>query len=283
MKQELIFQIVCRALRMQGWLRKNNERMEFFLSGLALGAIDAKHRTRLTTELYNARRDYEVTSLFDWEKKWFANDLPNAPAKILIGGAGSGREVTHLIHLGYQVVAFDPAKSYVEMARKRIRNSLCLGFFQGAYEDLIGITHRNPTFDNSIDDYAPYDAVILGWGSFNHVGLATSRVALLKKCRTLCPNGPLLLSFWMRGDDSQRKRGRLWDVGYGIGSKLAIPSQPSIPLSGGDEISSQSGFGHYFTRQELHALSESSGYRISTKPQGAYAGTFPHSTFVPIL
>ena len=48
------------------------------------------------------------TTLFDWEETWFAQDLPPAPARILVGGCGWGREVRALKDRGYSVVGFDP-------------------------------------------------------------------------------------------------------------------------------------------------------------------------------
>src|SRR5262245_833316 len=52
--------------------------------------------------------------LFDWERA--ATGAPPFPAsgRILLGGAGGGRELAELCRIGYDVVAFEPAPALAE-------------------------------------------------------------------------------------------------------------------------------------------------------------------------
>src|SRR4051794_9728091 len=47
--------------------------------------------------------------LFAWETAAIGRFFPPAPARLLIGGAGGGREAFALAERGYEVVAFEPA------------------------------------------------------------------------------------------------------------------------------------------------------------------------------
>src|SRR5262245_56525850 len=47
--------------------------------------------------------------LFEWEERAICDFFPPAPARILVGAAGGGREPLALIEKGYSVVAFEPA------------------------------------------------------------------------------------------------------------------------------------------------------------------------------
>ncbi len=59
------------------------------------------------------REGPDARDLRPWEQDLVAN-LPAPPARVLLGGAGAGREAYALEALGYTVVAFDPAKRLVE-------------------------------------------------------------------------------------------------------------------------------------------------------------------------
>jgi hypothetical protein len=105
---------------------------------------------------------------------------------------------------------------------------------------------------------------------------------LLKRLKMLCPSGPVLASFWMMGNDSQRWRSRAWNLGWRTGRFLTRQNQYGLDEASSDEISLRSGYGHYFTLPELSQLVATAGYCITRSPQGAYAGVFPHMTLRPV-
>jgi SAM-dependent methyltransferase len=281
-KQELLFQLIKRGLRYQHLFSRQFNRLESFLGGVALGGLENEFRQRITSAIYNSRGDYQQVGLFKWEETWFSEDLPRQPAKILVGGAGTGREVDYLDKLGHNIVAFDPAASFVKKGQNNFAGKAGIVFFRGSYEELADAEHD---YDNSIyqavKSQAPFDAVLLGWGSYTHVSSEHHRIALLKCLRELCPGGPLLLSFWMRGDDTQIHKGRTWNLGWKVGRFLAGKDAASEPGLSGDVVSGQAGYGHFFTLEELEEIASAAGYRLSRSPRGAYSGAYPHATLRP--
>lgn len=281
-KMELFFRFIKHGLLAQYFLARQANRAGDLLAGVAEAMLSPELRTRLTAEIYGARGTYKLDEMFKWEEEWFASDLPPAPAKVLVGGAGSGREVKHLVKRNYQVVAFDPAESFVRNARPRLRHPGCLGLYRGSYEELArdcrngGEGSLKPVFEQ-----APYDAVVLGWGSFTHVNSSQARLGLLQCLYALCPRGPVLLSFWMRTEDSELRKSRAWALGFRIGSMLAGRKANHAAVDPGDFFLGNCGFGHYFTLAEFEQLAREAGYEIAQAPGGKYSGTFPHATLVP--
>ena len=71
------------------------DRVRAFVEGVTLGGLSPEGLTRLTSQLYalHGADDWRVDAgLNSWEGPWFEADLPEPPARILVGGAGKGRE-----------------------------------------------------------------------------------------------------------------------------------------------------------------------------------------------
>jgi hypothetical protein len=274
---ELIVPWLKRALRMHNLANLQIDRLGHFLSGLSLGLLSPEQKSELTVYLYNARGEYQVRDLFDWEEPWFAQDLPPS-GKILFGGAGSGREVGHLLTRGYSIYAFDPASAYVKKARREYPNPALLGYSCLSYEQLALQQNGRAVLDD-LHKHAPYDAVVLGWGSLTHVPSANLRTVLFRVLQTLCPTGPLLFSFWMGSQDTQPVRPKTWQLGFRLAQRLTgkqlDPRDCAL-----DDVLSRCGFGHSFTLPEIHLLAEETHYQIKRLPTGA-SDTYPHATFVP--
>jgi hypothetical protein len=68
------------------------------------GALEVFLREALTTQekaslahaLFGPLRNYGGFGLQPWEQRWYARDLPPAPARVLVGGCGAGRELVGL-------------------------------------------------------------------------------------------------------------------------------------------------------------------------------------------
>lgn len=238
------------------------ERVGEFLGGVAAAGLDNEQLDRLTHVLYDRSRPSQGGGLFDWERDWFREDLPEAPARLLVGGAGSGREVLPLRERGYDIVAFDPAGSHVE---------LCPGGLVGSFADLVNRddTHKRGFLD-FIESRAPYDGVILGWGSFTHVHPATLRLQVLTGVGRLT-SGPVLLSFWTRAPlETQLSSAR--SFGERVGNLLGIQSGYD---QRSDRVVSHAGFVHLFDKSELADLADRAGFVVS---RWALDTGYPHIT-----
>jgi SAM-dependent methyltransferase len=242
---------------------------------VALHGFDDDVRRGLTAAVYGSMGGYREEGLFDWEKSWFEEDLPTAPARVLVGGAGTGRELRHLAAAGYEQVAFDPVQGFVERARRIADGSSCLAVLQGAYEDLADPAGAGAArFAAEVERFSPYDAVLLGWGSLTHVTTARHREGLLAALRRLCPAGPVLASFWMRAEGEAAAEGRAARLGRRLGR--IIGGRDDAPLDGGDRFLSHCGFAHSFTEAEIRDLARHAGYTV--RRLGAGPHTYPHVT-----
>lgn len=277
MHDKLLLALLIRALRFQSFFSTQFERLEGLLSGFGLSVLDAEQRSRLTSAVYSARGDYRIKGLFDWERTWFEQDLPPAPAKLLVGGAGTGREVQHFVEQGYQIVAFDPAPSFVKRARRELEHPGCLTFVQGGFEDLV----RTSELRRVVDAEQPFDATVFGWGSFTHVLSSSSRRQVLNAVHTCTPDGPLLLSFWMRNENTEMQRGRAWQLGWRLGQRLTGPQSAAPKPDPGDVLLGKAGFGHFFSLAEIENLANETGFEICRTPTGHIVDGYPHTTLRP--
>ncbi len=140
-------------------------------------AIDHFSETTIYVDPANQR-----SGLFPFELR--ALELfPKPPARLLVPGAGGGREMLALLGLGYDVDGFEPVARLVAAGRAALgveAGRLAQATMQGWAADLHG----------------PYDAVFTGWGMWTHLVRRTDRLDALRALRRACPAGPILLSFW---------------------------------------------------------------------------------------
>jgi hypothetical protein len=141
---------------------------------------------------YQAQSTAFRSYLFPFEENVLAEFFPEPPARILLGGAGGGREAFALAQRGYEVAAFEPAQALVEQLANTI-GALPIEVRRAAYEDL--------------DELLPaetFDAGIFGWGSFSHLRSEQARLDALREYARLTP-GPVLVSFLdLRSEPTQR-------------------------------------------------------------------------------
>lgn len=195
--------------------------------------------------------------LFEWERRAITSHFPEPPGRVLVGACGGGREMAGLVRRGYEVAGFDPSAELLESARTRIGAAKRLALEKADFDALIrGLMQ--------IEHHAPYDALILGWGSLAHVGEENERLALLEKLRGLCPRGPLLLS-WLKSPEPGSQR--LW-----MRKRLSLIIAERNHAR--DIYDTHLGFIHLLDQDEIGRLAESTGWRVIHCNE-SYAG--PHA------
>jgi len=271
-----------RIIRSISFAGRQHSRFERFFSELALHGLDARELERLTCYLYDVKGTYKETGIFPWEEAWFRKDLPPAPARILVGGAGTGREVRYLHTLGYDVVAFEPAPSLVLRA-KVLDPQAFLAFLQGSYEDLVDpVRPRHADLNHQLQQFAPFDAVLLGWGSFSHVVDPGVREGIFRRIRELSPTGPALASFFLLPTELEPANGRMERWGRQTGRWLRkVGNRQENLVNSGDLILFHAGFGHWFTPIEIESLAEQTGNDLIPAEGWPHPHEYPHCTFVP--
>lgn len=135
-RDALLLRVVMLGLRVVRSLRHRAGQLMNVVEAAALAGLSKGSLQRITVAAYDRMGTYNnETGLFGWEKEWFAADLPSPPARILIGGAGSGREIAPLEAAGYKILAFDPAPNFVRHARS-LASIEAVEFVEASYENL---------------------------------------------------------------------------------------------------------------------------------------------------
>lgn len=276
-RKQIFFHLVSRGLAITGALGRVLPRLDSFLGGAALAGMDSEELKVLTSHIYDSMGDLWQESLFEWEKKWFEQYLGPGVDKLLIGGAGAGREVKYFLEQNKEIVAFDGSPRLARLGKKKYSDTSTCVFLSLTYEDLFYATSSDAAKGRGlVMDMGPYDAVLLGWGSFTHLTTHTDRVALLSFLREICPSGPVLLSFWMA--DSQEdviRSGQADRLGRRLGAVIAGAGDKWQAERRWDKVSCLGGFGHYFTEEEIRQISQDAGYKVAYL---STSGGKPHAT-----
>jgi hypothetical protein len=197
---------------------------------------------------------HRAMGLFAFERDAVARHLPPPPARVLVVGAGGGRDAVALQAMGYAVDACEPLASLAEQTRSALPATACVETCRA--EDLAAAPSRLA---------GPYAAVIFGWGAWSHIFDGAARCAVLQALRQRVAAGaPLLLSWPMQPGASlqpqQRAPGQPADA-----DPLAVPLRV---LPGG--------IVHIvYGKAALQADADASGWRV-VEVHGSETG-YPHA------
>lgn len=231
-------------------------------------ALSDAERAELVQRIFSRHHAYGPTDLFPWEVRWFERDLPRAPARLLIGGCGAGRELHALAARGYAVHGLEPSARLAQGARRLLGEGARVWTLR--YEDLLDR-------GDDVRAEAPYDAVICGWGSLAHVLDGAARTRVLEALARMCPSGPILLSFpflaGARGGPDSRWRAPAERCGRVVRRWRRLPPVATEP----EEFLPHAGFVHCFDEAELTALAAQLGRTLCW---GERSEVYPHCTLV---
>lgn len=131
---------------------------------------------------------------FPWERRAVDKYFPAAPARVLVGGSGGGREVLQLAARGYEVIAFDPVRTLIEAMPPPGSGPGHITACVGSYEAL-PVAESREGAPLSLDELRPFGAAICGWASVAHVRTDAGRLAALRAMAALV-DGPMLVSVY---------------------------------------------------------------------------------------
>lgn len=179
---------------------------------------------------------------------------------------GDGRELLALSKQAYTLCAFGPLSISAKCAQISIPKENLLAFSNATYEDLVKCKLKK------IESFAPYNAVILGWGSISHILDHKMQKLLLEKVRKLCPSDPILVS-WLK------------EIYAGPKTKIfrSVLKHIGLKASDRDHYSFQKGFWHTFTCDEIFDLANSAGNFIvfyDDDEKSCLQG-YPHAVLLP--
>jgi SAM-dependent methyltransferase len=136
---------------------------------------------------------HNLRGLLPWETE--ALEFFGGCRRLLLIGAGGGREVLALSRLGYEVEGYECNRALAAFAD---------GFLPR--HGSAARVHYLPR-DQAPPAGEPFDGVILGWSSYTLIAGRAHRIDLLRRLLPLArPGGPILLSFFTRGGDTPRFR-----------------------------------------------------------------------------
>jgi hypothetical protein len=248
---------------------------------LLLAWIQPGDRAALTAALYSDQPTYLPggprfqRGLFDWERKVIEGPLFPRSGRVLIGAAGAGREMMALVERGFEVVAFDPCRPFVEAAQ-RVAPPGKAEMVEATYRDLVDLAAGRASPLAAACAGRRFDAVVLGWGSLSHVMPAADRVALLRAARALAPDAPVLASFALEEERAQPMpgKGRVRDALRRLFKGLGAPGTSED----GDRFFTNTGFFAYLSNDEVIRLGWDAGYEVALFEEAPYA----HAVFVPL-
>ena len=259
--------------------RRVHDAAQRVFSGLAAESLTTAEKSLLTVRIYDASPDYRSIgdTLYAWEEPWFGARLPAAPAYVLVGACGTGREAVALARRGYRVDAIEPAPEFVLESRRRLGDRGRV--FRASYEQLSALVLDTPEGVNPLQR-TRYDAAILGGGSLTHVLEPREQERTLRAVAQLCPNGPILASFFCDADDAAPPRvGRAVRLGHRLGRFIArlrrLPGPPSERLS----YRAHSGFAYTYTPREVERLGRAVGREVAW--EHGNMRPFHYVTFLP--
>jgi hypothetical protein len=206
--------------------------------------------------------------LFPWEEAAIERFFPRPPARILLGGAGGGREALWLADMGFDVVAFDPAIPLVKGLARATPAGGRLDVYRAGYEELPLLAPAlsgAPGID--LRDLAHFDAAILGWGSFSHIRTREGRVHALSRMAEVT-RGPILLSLLaLKNEAASDGRNR---------PKRLRPRRRS-GREPADLVSLNIGFYHPMSEEEVRSLAESANLKIRFANFDTRDTNWPHA------
>lgn len=209
--------------------------------------------------------------LFSWEKALLARPGMPTHGRVLLPGAGGGRELKAFVERGYEVFAFEPAARLCAACRE-IVGDRGGPVAQAAYADLLRLARDGSGPLSGFD--GPFDLVWLGWGSFTHVTVAEDHAAILASIRSLAPVAPLVLSFYLH-PPVPPPQGRLMRLRRTL--RRALRDLGGAGESWSVEYWANVGFTYTFSEAELRALFHAAGYSIAVFE----ADPYPHALLLP--
>ena len=163
--------------------------------------VPPSRRADVTAALYAAQPTYAPgggtfrVGLFDWERALVETPPFPRAGRLLVGGAGGGREAVALRDRGYEVVAFEPVATLVRAGAPAVAERPGALLIRASYDDLVRAARGEASPLTPVLAGRRFDGVVLGWGSLAHVTEDEDRVALLRAVRAVAPAAPVILSF----------------------------------------------------------------------------------------
>lgn len=251
----------ARLLLATKWLDRAQLLFDRARSELVASLASDEVLDRFNDLVYTGAQGYDPSApgfrsyLFPWEEQVIERYFPAPPARVLVGGGGSGRETFALLDLGYEVTMFDPSEGLLTLMGKGLKPGLPVEVYRGAYEALPLLHEVDPQGGTrSLQEFERFDAAMLGWGSFSHVRTTGQRIHALRSFEQVT-EGPIVVSFLQMGSRDRRLPAPL--------ARLRDDLRARRGRTRGDAFSIYIGFYHVFNEAEFRKLAGEAGLEVT--------------------
>ena len=225
--------------------------MKIVHEGFWLGCLSPDELNAVTAEHFDhsqffSSNGHNRSGFFQWEQKTL-DQFFRRGWRVLVAGAGGGREVLALRHSGFEAQGFECSPALVD-ASQRIFDEL------GESDYLV---HCPP--DTVPPGPPTYDALIVGWTVYTHIPTRDRRIRFLEDLRKRAlPHAPVLISFFARQDLSIDAV-LVYRLAK-VRSLFARARRETVEI--GDHISFAR-YVHAFTEDELAEELKHAGFRVA--------------------
>lgn len=232
-------------------------------AGVWLGLLDHPQLLRIGDAFYAghpryADDGYTRSGLWTWEHAALRAYFPDR-GRLLLVGAGAGREVLALAKRGHEVVAFECNRALVREAQRHLDDARLPA----------RLAYAPP--DTCPPAGGAFDGLIVGWGAYMLVYGRARRVALLRAMRDQARAGaPLLLSFFVRDPGARR-----FTLIRALADALRR-GRGREPVALGDDLEPE--YVHYFTRAEVRSELAEAGFELCAFREAPYGHAVARAT-----
>jgi SAM-dependent methyltransferase len=214
-----------------------------------LGLLDADDLNAITRASYESGTGFESAEfnlrqgLWPWEETAFRGQFPT-PRRLLVAGAGGGREAFALAREGHAITAFDSTPALVVACRRHATSSgLNVEVLQAEPDAVPEGTGR-------------FEGLVIGRGCYHHIPGRARRVAFLRACHAhLNPGSPMVLLDFHERSHAARGPRRIQRIAGAIRWLRRSPERVEL----GDWLTC--GWQHAFTQTEMEAELIAGGFR----------------------
>ncbi len=191
--------------------------------------------------------DDQAAHLEDWEEQFYGAHL-RPQERVLIVGAGSGRELLALSARGFRVDGVEPNQACAERARRAIAD-------RAVAADLVVDRAETMTLSKT------YDVVVFSWFCLSYILRKQARASALERsCRQLTDGGRILVSYVVAQNSRSPIVNRVTNL-------VARANRSGWQLGPGDHVSAtEHGLAlveHRFSTGELEAEAKQAGLCIT--------------------
>jgi hypothetical protein len=231
------------------WLNRLGRFASAMHEGFWLGCLNADELNAVTAEhfdqsQYYASTEHNLSGFFGWEKSVLDRFFRRG-SRILVAGAGGGREVLALRKAGFDAEGFECSVPLVRASEQ---------IFERVGESKY-VTLCEP--DRVPQGPRIYDGLVVGWTVYTHIPTKARRIAFLQALsQRALPGSPLLVSFFARQSSASddvlvHRTARLW--------RFLLRGRKE-PLELGDRIS-YARFVRWFSSDEVEAELRTAGFK----------------------